>query len=90
MIEKDLGNDEIIQFLVDRYGDFVLYRPPLKATTVALWAGPFVLGAGGVLLLILHVRRRNAADTGFPSNTGKDRDHLDALLAHSTDIRNEE
>ena len=38
--------------MVARYGDFVLYRPPLKASTVLLWAGPFLLLAGGHLLLV--------------------------------------
>jgi cytochrome c-type biogenesis protein CcmH len=54
---------EIIAFMTDRYGDFVLYRPPLKATTVLLWAGPFVLLAIGALVAWRVVRRRarNAA-----------------------------
>jgi cytochrome c-type biogenesis protein CcmH len=49
---------DVIDFMVARYGDFVLYRPPLKATTLALWAGPFVLLALGVALLIRRVARR--------------------------------
>jgi len=49
---------EVIDFMVARYGDFVLYRPPFKATTVALWAGPFVLLALGVWLLVRRVRKR--------------------------------
>ena len=43
---------DVIDFMVARYGDFVLYRPPLKASTLALWIGPFVLLLGGALLLI--------------------------------------
>jgi cytochrome c-type biogenesis protein CcmH len=49
---------DVVDFLVARYGDFVLYRPPLKASTVLLWAGPFVLLAGGFALLIWRLRRR--------------------------------
>ena len=49
---------DVVDFLVARYGDFVLYRPPLKASTVLLWAGPFVLLAFGLLLLILKIRRK--------------------------------
>lgn len=49
---------EIREFMVARYGDFVLYRPPLKSTTVLLWAGPFVLLAAGGLALGFYLRRR--------------------------------
>ena len=49
---------DVIDFLVARYGDFVLYRPPLKASTVLLWAGPFILLAFGLSLLFLRMRRK--------------------------------
>jgi len=49
---------EIREFMVARYGDFVLYRPPLKSTTALLWAGPFVLLAAGGLVLGFYLRRR--------------------------------
>ena len=49
---------DVIDFLTARYGDFVLYRPPLKASTVLLWAGPFLLLAFGLLLLFLRMRRK--------------------------------
>ena len=49
---------QILDFMVERYGDFVLYRPPLKTTTVFLWLGPFILLAIAVLMLVLNVRRR--------------------------------
>jgi len=49
---------QVIDYLVDRYGDFVLYRPPLKATTVLLWFGPFLLLALGALVLVRRVRRQ--------------------------------
>ena len=56
---KDGRSDaEILGFMVDRYGDFVRYRPPLNASTLLLWIGPFVLLAGGVLLLLRYLRRR--------------------------------
>ncbi len=59
MLHKGASNDEIIAFMTARYGDFVLYRPPLKATTVLLWAGPAVLMVGGLAMLILVLRRRS-------------------------------
>ena len=52
---------QILDFMVDRYGDFVLYRPPLKTTTVLLWLGPFILLAIAALMLVLNVRRRRRA-----------------------------
>ncbi len=57
------SDDEIIEFLVQRYGDFVRYEPPFKATTALLWIGPFVLllAAGATLIVVLR-RRRNAPE----------------------------
>jgi cytochrome c-type biogenesis protein CcmH len=55
------SDEEIIGFLVQRYGDFVLYEPPFKATTVLLWVGPFVLLLGAAAFLILTLRRRRDA-----------------------------
>ena len=52
---------QILDFMVERYGDFVLYRPPLKTTTVLLWLGPFTLLAVAVLMLVINVRRRRRA-----------------------------
>jgi cytochrome c-type biogenesis protein CcmH len=49
---------EIREYMVARYGDFVLYKPPLKSTTALLWAGPFVLLAAGGLALAFYLRRR--------------------------------
>ena len=52
---------DVIDFMVARYGDFVLYRPPFKATTVALWTGPFVLLALGAWLLFRRVKKKTPA-----------------------------
>ena len=53
---------DVIDFMVARYGDFVLYRPPLKASTLALWIGPFVLLALGAFLLLRRLVRRRAPE----------------------------
>jgi cytochrome c-type biogenesis protein CcmH len=58
LIKQGKTDQEIRDFLVARYGDFVLYRPPVKPTTWLLWAGPFALLLGGVFALVLFVRRR--------------------------------
>ncbi len=57
-IAQGRTDPEIIAFMVQRYGDFVLYNPPLKATTLLLWFGPGVLLLAGIVALILNVRAR--------------------------------
>ena len=54
------SDDDIRAYLVARYGDFVLYNPPVKPTTYALWLGPFLLLAGGVVIWLRILRRRAA------------------------------
>jgi cytochrome c-type biogenesis protein CcmH len=55
---------EVIAYLTDRYGDFVLYRPPVQSNTALLWAGPFLLlGIGAVILFLTLRRRARLADT---------------------------
>ena len=55
------SDEQILDFMVQRYGDFVLYEPPFKATTVLLWVGPFVLLAAAGLVLLATLRRRRRA-----------------------------
>ena len=52
------SDKEIVDFLVARYGDFVLYRPPVKSTTLLLWFGPFILLLGGAIALLVYLRQR--------------------------------
>lgn len=58
MIAKDMSDQEIIDFLVERYGDFVLYRPRWKVSTTLLWLGPFLLLIAGATALVLALRKR--------------------------------
>jgi cytochrome c-type biogenesis protein CcmH len=60
-LKSGKSEQDVMDFMVARYGDFVLYRPPLKATTIALWAGPFVFLGLGAWLLVRLLRRRVAA-----------------------------
>ncbi len=55
---QGMSDRDIVDFMVQRYGDFVLYRPPVKATTWFLWFGPFVLLAAGLFFLGWKLRRR--------------------------------
>jgi cytochrome c-type biogenesis protein CcmH len=69
---------EILDFMVARYGDFVLYRPPVKASTLVLWIGPFVLLLGGAFALARHLRRRGGA--GFDESVSDEARHAAAAL----------
>ena len=80
MILAGKSDEDVIDFMVTRYGDFVLYRPPLKAKTVLLWSGPFVLGVGALVLLLMSLRRR-AAERATPTLLSDDeRARLQSLL----------
>jgi cytochrome c-type biogenesis protein CcmH len=59
IIQSGQNEEEAIRFLTDRYGDFVLYRPPFKPVTLLLWGGPFLLLAAALFFLISHARRRS-------------------------------
>ncbi len=61
MMQQGRSDAEIKQFLVERYGDFVLYKPPVKPTTWLLWFGPGVVVLIGATLIVLSVRRRARA-----------------------------
>jgi cytochrome c-type biogenesis protein CcmH len=60
-IQGGMSDAEIKDFMVARYGDFVLYRPPVKAITLLLWGGPFMLLAVGGGILFFNLRRRRQA-----------------------------
>lgn len=81
MMNEGKSDKEVIDFLVERYGDFVLYNPPLKFSTMLLWFGPLLfllIGLVGVIALV--ARRRNAAEETI---TATERSKLDKLLADS-------
>jgi cytochrome c-type biogenesis protein CcmH len=70
---------EIRAWMTQRYGDFVLYRPPVKSSTVLLWFGPFVLLVAGVALLIAYLRRRRR-EAARPPLTDEERARAEALI----------
>ena len=61
MLRAGRPDEEILAYMVDRYGNFVRYRPPFDATTLLLWLGPFVLAGAALTWLIVRVRRRAPA-----------------------------
>ncbi|ADE12020.1 cytochrome c-type biogenesis protein [Sideroxydans lithotrophicus] len=58
MMEKGKSDKEIIDYLVARYGDFVLYNPPVQKNTLMLWFGPFAMLLFGAIMLIMQLRKR--------------------------------
>ena len=88
MIQAGKTDDEIISFLVARYGDFVLYKPPMKPSTYLLWFGPFVLLIIAALLLLRSIRRQQKAPVEEIS--GEERARLDAILGNKTSSQGKE
>jgi len=83
-IQAGQTDDEIRTYMVERYGDFVLYRPPLKATTLLLWFGPMLLFFFGLTILMVSLRRRRARIV-TSSLSAEERQQADALLDQSAD-----
>lgn len=79
LIKEGKTDDQIRSFMVERYGDFVLYRPPVKPITWFLWIGPFVILFVGIIGLMVYLRRRNQS---VPSTKLSEADNrrIDALL----------
>jgi len=78
-IRAGASDEEVIEFMVARYGDFVLFRPPLRASTLLLWVGPFLLGLlgiGGLWYLVAGIARRPETD----ELTREERARLNTLM----------
>ena len=81
MLGEGKDNQQIIDFMVDRYGDFVRYKPALNAKTALLWFGPAGLLLGGFVVIALIVRRRRGQRAETPSSlSAEERQRLDQLL----------
>ncbi|CAD5109355.1 cytochrome c-type biogenesis protein [Zestomonas carbonaria] len=82
MLGEGKSDDEIVDYMVDRYGDFVRYKPPVTARTFLLWYGPALLLGGGLVVLGVIVLRRRRVENA-PSAvqlSDQERGRLDALL----------
>jgi cytochrome c-type biogenesis protein CcmH len=84
-VKQGHSDEEIVDYLVARYGDFVRYRPPLKLTTVLLWFGPLVLMIGGVLVLLRRLRAKSPQARA--PLTDAERSRVAALLADRDEAR---
>ena len=78
MILAGETDEAIFDFMVTRYGDFVLYRPPFKATTFLLWVGPFIFFAVGLFILMRFISQRKKSVVTTLSSSDKEK--LNKLL----------
>jgi len=78
MVQKGASKEEVATFMVDRYGDFVLYRPPFKPATALLWVGPFIILAVGLIVLISFVRKKSREQV--PEFSAQDQRRAEQLL----------
>jgi cytochrome c-type biogenesis protein CcmH len=82
MLGEGQSNEQVIEFLVSRYGDFVLYKPPVTARTLLLWYGPAGLLVGGLVLLgVVVLRRRGKKVAGSSALSAEEQQRLAALLS---------
>lgn len=81
MLEQGSTDQEILDFMSARYGDFVLYMPPVKTHTLFLWIGPFVLLLIGVVAALLLVRQRGQREYSISDS---DQQRLQKLLAEQS------
>ncbi|MDH5552651.1 MAG: cytochrome c-type biogenesis protein CcmH [Nitrosomonas sp.] len=79
-IKANKTDEEILEFMVERYGDFVLYDPPLKATTFFLWFGPLILLVIGSITLMLVLKRRRVQVEEAPELSESERKQAEALM----------
>lgn len=80
-LEKGASDDEILNYMVDRYGEFVRYRPRFGGTTTVLWLAPVLLLLAGIVVLILTLRSRSTtAASGTASLSPEEQARLQSLL----------
>jgi cytochrome c-type biogenesis protein CcmH len=80
MIVAGKQDEQIITFLVERYGDFVMYRPPLKENTWLLWFGPFLLLSLALIIAIIVIRKQSSSDYTEPDMDDNQKQRLAELL----------
>jgi len=79
-IAQGMSNDQIIDYMVQRYGDFVLYRPPVKAATLGLWFGPAAILLLGLIMLFRYLARRRREQHADVPLSDAERKRAQALL----------
>jgi cytochrome c-type biogenesis protein CcmH len=83
-IQAGDSDEQVKKFVVDRYGDYVLLKPPVKSTTLVLWVGPFVLLLAGIAAAFGFYRKRKAASPSPAPLSPEEQRKLDRLLKDRT------
>ncbi|AQS35613.1 cytochrome c nitrite reductase, accessory protein NrfF [Shewanella psychrophila] len=80
MVDAGKGDDEVIEFMTSRYGDFVLYKPRMEAKTYVLWLGPIGLLIFGLLIGFIFVRKQRITQVEEQEISAEEQKELDKLL----------
>ncbi|GGI92813.1 heme lyase NrfEFG subunit NrfF [Shewanella gelidii] len=83
MVDAGQSDDEIVQFMTSRYGDFVLYKPKLESKTMVLWLGPFALLLIGLAIGFMFIRKQRIVPEQSQTLSKEDQKQLDELLKQS-------
>lgn len=78
MVQQGASKQEVVDYMVARYGDFAYYRPPMKLSTLVLWVGPLLVIIVGAGVIFVRVRARNNAEVEMSE---QEQQQLDALRA---------
>jgi len=84
LIQQGKTNQEVKDYLVARYGDFILYRPPFSGITAYIWVAPFVLAVAGASLLFINIKRRRTRIKVAPLSD-EEQARVDSLLKEDTE-----
>jgi len=85
MMKKGMSDKEIIDFMVQRFGDFILFKPPVKSYTLLLWLGPLLLLLLGAMVLVLVLRRRSKTGNESQPLSAAEHQRAEALLHDEDD-----
>jgi cytochrome c-type biogenesis protein CcmH len=79
-MKQGKSDDEIVEYMVARYGDFIRYKPAFKSSTMLLWVGPFILLIVGFAMLMIQIRKRRALTVDEAPLSAEDAARIDDLL----------
>lgn len=80
MVDEGKADNEIVEFMTSRYGEFVLYKPRMEAKTYVLWLGPFALLLFGSVIGFFFIRKQRIAEANNQDLSNEDQQELDRLL----------
>lgn len=76
MLQQGKNREQVVEYMVNRYGDFVLYRPPVKSSTLFLWAGPFALLLLVLIIVVIRIKKTRSIEAPEKVNLEQAKDLL--------------